>query len=389
MTINIKEITTSHGHQRYMVDLRPGHNGGRKYFRTEAEAHAAVSQRQSDARRYGEMFARLTELERMELGVAHERAKCSGFRVCDAVEHYRVWTSTMAAVPPVGLGEAVDKCLADKRAMGLRPRSLSALGSTLNRFRKLGETLPLGDMERSHVKGWLIRGTSPDGNPWSTRTRNGYLTDLNTFFNWATDEKHLDKNPIGGMKRFRPSKSEEEAAESKRKILFNSEVAATLRHTAKADPDIMAHVALSWFAGLRPERECAGMRWEDILMDEKLVYVRRSIAKTRQDRYIPMVPALFEWLQWCRDKGAPLPAPRFAERWEQVRKDCGLWKHNWPSDGTRHTFASNHLAVYGEAPTIDALGHGSYDMLFKHYRVLVKKANAEEFFGLTPSVLPC
>jgi hypothetical protein len=70
-----------------------------------------------------------------------------------------------------------------------------------------------------------------------------------------------------------------------------------------------------------------------------------------------------------------------------VRKDCGLWKYDWPSDGTRHTFASNHLVMYGEAPTIDALGHGSYDMLFKHYRVLVKKANAEEFFGLTPTVL--
>lgn len=369
-----------------MVETRAGTRRHRGFYITLAEAQDAARQAELDAKRYGDMFSRMTELERLELAMAFEQAKASGFKVYDAVEHYRsLGAGASAALPPLPLGEAVDLCLTDKRDMGLRARSLSALGSTLNRFRRIGESKPLADVQRSHVKGWLMRGASPDGSPWSTRTRNGYLTDLNTFFNWAVDERHLGASPISGLKRFRPSKAEEEAAEEKRKILTNEEVLRTLQAAAKADPDIMAHVALGWFVGLRPERECAGMRWDDVLLDERLVHVRRSIAKTRQDRYVPMPPVLAGWMTWAKGKMAPLPAPNFLERWEAVRKACGLWKEDWPSDGTRHTFASNHLALHGEEATKEALGHGNYDMLFKHYRVLVKRTQAEEFFGLSPS----
>ena len=199
----------------------------------------------------------------------------------------------------------------------------------------------------------------------------------------------MEASPITGLRRFRPSRAEEEAAEERRKTLSNEEAARTLRRCAADAPELVAHVALGWFAGLRPERECVGMRWADVLMDERLVHVRRSIAKSRQDRYIPMVPVLHEWMEWATAHSVPLPASSFLERWEVVRRACGLWKEDWPADGTRHTFASNHLAVYGTDATKEALGHGNHEMLFKHYRVLVKRAEAEEFFGLSPAKLGC
>ena len=60
----------------------------------------------------------------------------------------------------------------------------------------------------------------------------------------------------------------------------------------------------------------------------------------------------------------------------------------WAQDCLRHTFASNYLPMFGAEKTIAALGHGDYDMLFGHYRALVRPEVAAEFWSaLTPELV--
>ena len=61
-------------------------------------------------------------------------------------------------------------------------------------------------------------------------------------------------------------------------------------------------------------------------------------------------------------------------------------KVDWIQDGPRKTFASAHYALHGDAAKLAAiLGHtGGHDVLFRHYRGLMTKAEGKRFFALRP-----
>jgi hypothetical protein len=61
---------------------------------------------------------------------------------------------------------------------------------------------------------------------------------------------------------------------------------------------------------------------------------------------------------------------------------------DWIQDGPRKTFASMHYAAYQDAAKLAAiLGHtGGLDILFRHYRGLVKKTEAERYWKMRPVV---
>ena len=389
--MNSRKITTSHGHKRWVIDITLAGKRTRAYYNSNGEAEAAYRKSAQEVKKYGDLFARLKESDRIELGIAHELAGGHGFRVSDAVEHYRRELDKSAAIAALTLEDAVENCLTDKEDGGYRKRSLDSLRSTLTRFKaSIGGTTRVGDASRAAAKGWIMRGRTPSGEPWSSRTRNNYLTDLRTFFSWLVDEGVLTSSPVGKIKKWKQSEAEESAAASKRsKILDYGEVIQVIGAVLKYEPDIMAHVALGLWAGLRPERELERIGWDDIMLDERLIHVSKRNAKDRQNRYIPMSPNLYEWLRWAKKEKLPLPRTDMNSHFENARKQVGLWKDNWPHDGVRHTFASNHLAVYGADATIEALGHGDYDMLFKNYRTLVKRAGGEKHFNILPTTFPC
>jgi hypothetical protein len=58
---------------------------------------------------------------------------------------------------------------------------------------------------------------------------------------------------------------------------------------------------------------------------------------------------------------------------------------SWKSNGMRHSFASYHLATHEDAArTSLALGHNSPALVFRHYRELVSRKDAQEFWNLLP-----
>ena len=380
--MKISVITTSHGQARFKVDGRLGGKRIRKYFESHHEAEAAVDNILRDSSRIGDLFAKLKESTRIELYVASEEAATGGFNVRQAVDHYTTWLASKRACPTVK--EAVEDCLDAKEDDGYRKRSLTSLDSTLRRFAKKHGARRIDEITRSDIRAWLLDGRKPDGAPWSCRTRNNYLIDLATLFSWAVEEELLGKSPAK-MKKFRPNVAEE-AALGKKEILNNDEVERILRLTLKHDPALLGYVVLVIFAGLRPEREAPGVTWDDIDLDENLLYVSAKIAKDRKERYIEMPPALALGLKESLRLGADLPTINRVRRWESIRKKAGLFGDTWPHDAGRHTFASNHLVKYGEAATKTALGHGTYDMLFLNYRTLVKPREASAFWEIAGEV---
>jgi integrase len=53
----------------------------------------------------------------------------------------------------------------------------------------------------------------------------------------------------------------------------------------------------------------------------------------------------------------------------------------------RHSFASYHLARFNDAAALALeLGHTSAQLVFQHYRQLVKPKQAERYWKITPAV---
>jgi integrase len=113
------------------------------------------------------------------------------------------------------------------------------------------------------------------------------------------------------------------------------------------------------------------------------------VAKKRRTRYVAIPDNLMAWLLPHRQM-AGFVAPQ-GEKWrfrfDNVRELAGI---RWPSNPMRHAFASHHLAMYGyPARTACELGHHrDTSMLFDHYRALITKEDAEQYWKIMPAAVP-
>ncbi len=373
---------TRRGRSSFVLDLKIAGRRKRSYHSTRKKAEKAASDLQREKKKHGDMFARYSEAARIEWMMAHELAKEGGFSLLDAVKNYSD-TFKEENDSCITVGKAVRDFLREKKAT-IKERSMRALSSTMERFGEPRWNDPLASVARADVMAFLSEGKGRDGKAWSTRTKNGYLTDLKNFFNWCCFEGHLQESPAGRVRKFRASDEELADKEDAKHILTVDEVSQIMSYLRGKCPDMVARAALLFFAGLRPDREAATITWDEILFDEELVWVRGSRAKDRQNRYIKMSRNLNQWLRWGMDNGSELPVTNWDKRWYKMKGDLGLKGEEWPHDATRHSFASYNLASAGEDETVKALGHGTYDMLFQHYRTLVKEAEAEKYFSICP-----
>lgn len=66
------------------------------------------------------------------------------------------------------------------------------------------------------------------------------------------------------------------------------------------------------------------------------------------------------------------------------RANAGL--KYWPPNALRHSFASYFLAHFQDAARLALeLGHTSQDLIFRHYRELVKPAQAAKYWDIRPA----
>ncbi len=146
--------------------------------------------------------------------------------------------------------------------------------------------------------------------------------------------------------------------------------------------EVRPGVALGLFAGVRPW-EIARLEWAAVDRGSKVIRVAAAVSKTGRGRIIEgLPPALWSWIG--RGKGL-VCGGRTARQITDACKaalGCGPWPH----DALRHSFATYHVALKRDpGRTALILGHeGAPTMLYRHYRGLATKAQAERYFGLRP-----
>lgn len=225
----------------------------------------------------------------------------------------------------------------------------------------------------------------------TTRQRaNAYRT-IRPAFTMAVTENYAAENVFDRIKVPKHVSRAPEALEvDELKAVFNACAdytdRADLIKDYRVDATDTAHVfALMAFAGIRPE-EITRLQWEAIHLDEDCIIIAGDVAKTRSHRIIPVEANLADWLITVpeSERTGSVTPPNWAKKYQVVRKVSRIGKRQ--QDILRHTFASAHLAAYSDFNTLQAaMGHGTTEMILKHYRALMKKPEAVKFWSIRPT----
>jgi integrase len=189
---------------------------------------------------------------------------------------------------------------------------------------------------------------------------------LRLLFRWAYRMEYIERNPI--------SRVESPRAKSKSTILTVEEMRTLLN---KEMPEwLLACICLSGFAGIRTE-ELMRMDWADVDWQAGEIHVRPGVQKDSggwTQRYVTILPAL---ARRKVDLKGPL-VPTYRRAYFDARRKLGI-----PPNALRHSFASYHLALCGDAgKTAHQMGHTSPAMVYRIYARAVRKADAENWWNL-------
>jgi integrase len=204
------------------------------------------------------------------------------------------------------------------------------------------------------------------------RTYANFARIIATFFNWAKGKKYFSKeiNPLEGI-------STEYEDTSEIEIFSPKELAKLLAH---AGPDMVPYLAIGAFAGLR-QAELLRLDWSEV--KPGFIEIKKSKAKTRSRRLVPIQPNLESWIAGHRKESGPVVPFRemFRPVQDLLAKTPGVkWKHN----ALRHSFVSYRMAITKNENLVAAEAGNSPAKIFQNYRELVSDHDAAAWFSIEP-----
>ena len=223
--------------------------------------------------------------------------------------------------------------------------------------------VPIADIATADIERWLQAVNDPCATTHTNRLR--YLS---VFFNYAKAQGWVTDNPVTRLPQPKQRRSMPEFLP----------VAAVRKVFLSASPEAIPRLALGFFAGIRSS-ELNGVCWSDIKWSDKIITIRPEVAKTGVTRHVTLAA---NCLAWLRLHMTDLPTMCVSQRRLSTLVDTS----HWPRNCMRHTFCTNHMAMYqNPGRTAFELGHRQDpSLLYRHYRGLVRKSDAEEYWEIRP-----
>jgi hypothetical protein len=116
-------------------------------------------------------------------------------------------------------------------------------------------------------------------------------------------------------------------------------------------------------------------------LNRRIIELRPGPAKTASRRVVPITDNLAAWLTPVKKESGPL-----ADRGALAKLMClaKKLKVTWPHNALRHSFISCRISVVPSAAQVALEAGNSPAIIFKHYRELVTKEAAAEWFNILP-----
>jgi len=371
--IRVRKYTDAHRpNLKFVVNYREAGKRKRTFFETKEQAESFAAFKNAELKRNGIEHAEFPTMLRVMAQNAVEQLKPFGKTIADAVQHYVTYLK--ASEKSCTAEQLVRELLKAKERDGVSDWHLRDIRSRLSVFAKKFDGQMIATITSKEVDDWLR------SIPFSPMTRNHYRGLVVLAFNFAMRCGYANSNPALGAAKAK-------VVDKTPGILSVNEAARLLE---AATSDVLPYIAIGLFAGLRRAELERRLDWKHIDFESGLIEVTAQNSKTAQRRFVKMRPNLREWLlplRQHRGKVIPQNSFRFRQSLEQAREAAGIT--NWPENALRHSFASYHLAHFGDlnALTLE-MGHTNSRMLFAHYRELVRPKEAERYWNLQPAPVP-
>jgi len=211
------------------------------------------------------------------------------------------------------------------------------------------------------------------GKRLSPVTRNNFRRVLIVAFNFAKERGYCVGNPA--------------ETSAKAKVIESAIGILTVEQTARllesATAELLPYIAIGAFAGLR-RAELERLDWKEIDLQSNLIEVTASKAKSARRRFVKIQPNLTRWLHPYAQLSGNVTPPNYRELLDSAREAAGITE--WPQNALRHSFASYRLARFNDAAALALeLGHTNSNLVFQHYRQLVKPKQAERYWKIAPA----
>jgi len=260
---------------------------------------------------------------------------------------------------------AVEELLSLRRAAGRNAAYLESVASRLGRFVREHKGAVVATFDTGVLNRWLA------SLPHAPGTRNTFRRDLVTLFSFSTDHGYCERNV---------AEKTDKATDIDKPvgILTPAQASALL---AACDDDMIPYIAIGLFAGLRAS-EIQKLNWAEVDLESGHIEVTAAKAKTRRRRLVPISDNLAAWIRPLAKLSGPVVPEDLKKRFKAVRKTAKL--KQWPNNALRHSFGSYRLAQCQDAPRVSLEMGNSPQMVFAHYRELVKPKDAANYWNLLP-----
>jgi integrase len=344
----------------------PQQGGGRvrRTFKDRNEAQTFLDLSKVQVENHGKAALSISDKLRVMATEAERKLAPYGKTIRDAVEHYLAHLKSVAGSKPVR--EVVAALIQSKQADGASSRYLGDLHARLSRFAvTFGERMIAG-ISTAEIDGWL-RNLGVSG-----LTRNSYRLRLSILFSFAESNHWLVQSPIEKV-----TKAKVQSAPCG--ILTPAQISALL-HAATLET--LPYWAIGAFAGLR-SAEIERLEWQDLDFESGIITVAASKAKTASRRIIEMAENLRAWLAPYAGNSGPVCPTGLRKKLEADRARAGIT--DWPNNALRHSFGSYRLAATQNAAQTSMEMGNSPQMVFRHYRELVKPKTAAQWWSIAPA----
>ena len=202
-----------------------------------------------------------------------------------------------------------------------------------------------------------------------------YFRYVRMFWRWAYKKQLIEHNTI------------ERVDSPVAKVRLNILTPVQMQALLELDCPEWLHIAflLCGFSGLRTE-ELLRMDWSAVLHDEESIHVGKGIQKNSggwAERYVDFTDPIQRRVEDLKGSGKIVPVPFITFRRQRTAAAQKAGLKSWPANCLRHSFASYHLALHGDAgKTGHQMGHTSSAMVYRTYAQAVRKSQAEAWWAI-------
>ena len=316
-----------------------------------------------------------TPIEIAAAQFAHARKRLGKTPLATVVDFYL--KRHPVEIQPKSVKVVADEFIKAKTADKLSARYLQCMRYCLGKFTTKFGGESVQALTGTQIDDWLRTSGL------SARTRNNLRSSVHTLFNYAKARRYLpkDHDEIDSVQLVKDRDGEIE-------IFTPDEMTEVLSFS---DERLIPFLTLGAFAGIR-HAEIQRLDWKDIRFDDGIIEIHASKAKTASRRTIPLLDNLKAWLLPFKKEAGHVTSHANmafelhqlvkrvnAERAERGIKDTFVWKHN----ALRHSFISYRVAQTQNVNQVALEAGNSPQMIFRHYRELVRPADATKWFAIS------